>query len=610
MKNLSVRKKLITAFGTIFVLVMCIVCAIFGALGLIDSNNTEFHDNAFAGVRLADELDVLTTQSTREILYAAVSATADMSSLQRVTVVNEKVNTAKEYLQQALVKIEELRAIYNGDEATLDEAVTGIKQLLSVYDAEIESINGTGDETKLTTAAMYETKILPYQESVTTTIATIKQEMADSADDIYATTSSEIRMVGAIVLGISLVTVIVGVIYAIYITRTFRKGIKDVNNAAGQMARGDFDVSVSYRSKDEIGQMGVAIEGLAATTKAVISDLNAMLDEIAAGNLAVNSKRPELYVGEFSNIKNAVDAFTVKLNDTMKHIDNASDQVATGADQVSAGAQTLSQGATEQASSIQELSANISMISEMINANAQKADEANDKTSIAGSQLAAANEKMAEVVTAMDEIKESSEKIEEIIRTIEDIAFQTNILALNAAIEAARAGAAGKGFAVVADEVRNLAGKSQQAVQNTAELINASMEAVNRGNALVDDVAEDMRIVSESAGAVAQLNTSIAGEAKEAADAIVQVSTGIDQISDVVQTNSATSEQSAAAAIELSGQAKMLKSLIDEFTFIDETEEEYEEAYEAAPEIVLDTAPEEIFAAAPEASVSAYSDKY
>ena len=611
MKNLSVGKKLITAFGAVLLMLLCIVLAIFVSMQTVISVQVkDFHDRAFVGVQAADELDVLVTQSTREVLYAAISATADMSSLQRVTVVNAKVNTAKDYLQQALAKIEELREVYTDDPEVLDKGVTGIKQLMSVYDAEIESINGTGDETKMTTVEMYETKILPYQESVNAIIDEIQLHMTEFSDDIYENTTSEIMMVVMIVGSISVIAVATGVIFAIYITRTFRRGIKDVNDAAADMARGDFDVSVSYRSKDEIGQMGVAIEELAATTKAVISDLRAMLDEIAAGNLAVKSKRPELYVGEFSDIKNAVDAFTVKLNDTMKHIDNASDQVATGADQVSAGAQTLSQGATEQASSIQELSANISMISEMINANAQKADEANDKTNIAGAQMAAANDKMAEVVTAMDEIKESSEKIEEIIKAIEDIAFQTNMLALNAAIEAARAGAAGKGFAVVADEVRNLAGKSQKAVQNTAELINASMEAVNRGNALVDDVAEDMRIVSESAGAVAQLNTSIASEAKEAADAIVQVSTGIDQISSVVQTNSATSEQSAAAAIELSSQAKMLKELIDEFTFIEETEEEYEEAYEAAPEIVLDAAPEEISTAAFEAPAAVYSEKY
>ncbi len=611
MKNLSVRKKLITAFGAILVLVMFIVFAVFGGLGVLSNNNKEFHDSAFAGVSLADELDVLTTQSTREILYAAISATADMSSLQRVTVVNERVNTAKDYLQQALTKVEELREIYTGDTAVLDEAVTGIKQLLSVYDAEIESINGTGDDTKLSTAEMYETKILPYQQSVNDTIERIKEYEAEVADTIYETTNNEISLVYLMVIIITSGAVVVGVAFAVYITRMFRKGVEDVNNATVEMSRGNFDVEIRYHSRDEIGQMGVAMQELAATTKAVISDLSDMLDEIAAGNLDVKSKRPELYVGIFGKVKEAVGSFTEKLNATMLDINAVADQVATGADQVSAGAQTLSQGATEQASSIQELSATISVISEMINANAKKAGEANEKTDIAGAQVTDANKKMAEVVIAMDEIRESSDKIEEIIKTIEDIAFQTNILALNAAIEAARAGAAGKGFAVVADEVRNLAGKSQQAVQNTAELINASKEAVQRGNELVDNVAEDMRVVAESAGAAAQINTAIASDSKDAAEAILQVSTGIDQISSVVQTNSATSEQSAAASIQLSGQAQMLKELIDEFTFINESSERKpqavrETAVAAAPVVV----PEENFTAAPTASAGSYQDKY
>lgn len=168
----------------------------------------------------------------------------------------------------------------------------------------------------------------------------------------------------------------------------------------------------------------------------------------------------------------------------------------------------------------------------------------------------------------MNEIKVSAAKIQEIIKAIEDIAFQTNILALNAAVEAARAGDAGKGFAVVADEVRNLAGKSAEAAQNPQVLISNTTQAVAKGGELVADVAKDMNTVSESSAKVAEINAKISKAAKEAANSVSRITVGIDQITSVIQNNSATSEQSAAASEQLSGQAALLKEMIDEFTLI------------------------------------------
>ncbi len=585
MKNLSVQKKLIVGFGVLLMMIVCIAVAIFVSMQTVISVEVKnFHDRAYEGVQLADEIEVLITKASNEMLFAAQE---NMKSSALV-----RINSAKSFLNQASENTSALREIYEGDQANIDILTENLSLLITALNENAEYLSNPDIELALN---IYKANIFPFQRDAATTIGVVVAEEVMYADEIYANTVSEITKIVIIVAVISLLAIGAGVFFSIYITRMLRKGINEVSNAAVDMSKGNFDVSIKYRSKDEIGQMSVAIEDLAATTKAVISDLRYMLDEIAQGNLDVKSSRPELYVGIFADVKNAVGSFTEKLNDTMKHIDVVAEQVSTGSEQVSAGAQTLSQGATEQASSIEELSATIAVITEMINANADKANEANAKTSIAGSQLSAANDKMSDVVAAMNEIKDSSAKIEEIIKTIEDIAFQTNILALNAAIEAARAGAAGKGFAVVADEVRNLAGKSQQAVQNTADLINASMEAVQRGNALVSDVAEDMRTVAESAGKVAELNTAIATDSREAADAVIQVSTGIDQISNVVQTNSATSEQSAAASIELSAQAGALKELINEFTFIGETKQEQPEAepvFEEEPEIVPEEAPE------------------
>lgn len=557
LKNFKVRNKLFIAFGMILAMVVLILCAVLVSVTTINKNITDFHDQAFVGVELADKLDLLINVAARDTVYAAL----DNSTMSSVT----KVSSAKASLQEMLTTINELQEIYTGDIAILDEMTTEVKKLSGILDAEIEILTGTDAEASFT---FYEEKILPVRERVSTLAGQLVEYEEGIADKLYADTKSNADSTIVTVIILSIIAIINGVFFTIYITRQLGSGIKDVHNAAEEMAKGNFDVDVEYESKDELGEMGNAIEKLAANTKSVITDLGVLLDEIAHGNLAVKTSNPQLYIGIFGEILTSINRFTETLNGTMLNIDTAAEQVASGAGQVSSGAQSLSQGATEQASSIEELSATISVISEMINATSADADNANNQSIIAGEQLVSANEKTNQLVVAMNEIKVSAAKIQEIIKAIEDIAFQTNILALNAAVEAARAGDAGKGFAVVADEVRNLAGKSAEAAQNTQVLISNTTQAVAKGGELVADVAKDMNTVSESSAKVAEINAKISKAAKEAANSVSQITVGIDQITSVIQNNSATSEQSAAASEQLSGQASLLKEMIDEFTLI------------------------------------------
>ena len=179
------------------------------------------------------------------------------------------------------------------------------------------------------------------------------------------------------------------------------------------------------------------------------------------------------------------------------------------------------------------------------------------------------NEKMQLMIQAMEDISHCSNEISKIIKTIEDIAFQTNILALNAAVEAARPGTAGKGFAVVADEVRSLASKSAESSKNTSVLIENSLKAVENGTRIADETAQSLY---QAVNGVNEM-TAIIGQISEASSAqahsISQVTLGIDQISSVVQTNSATAQESAAASEELSSQSQMMKNLVNKFKLKD-----------------------------------------
>ncbi|MEG2144356.1 MAG: methyl-accepting chemotaxis protein, partial [Oscillospiraceae bacterium] len=196
---------------------------------------------------------------------------------------------------------------------------------------------------------------------------------------------------------------------------------------------------------------------------------------------------------------------------------------------------------------------------------AGNANLASGKMNTAGNEINESDKKMQQLIAAMANISKSSQEIGKVIKTIEDIAFQTNILALNAAVEAARAGAAGKGFAVVADEVRNLASKSAEAAKGTTALIEGSIQAVSNGTQLADATARSLANVVTTSMEVSVIVDKISKASSEQANAIKQVTMGVDQISSVVQTNSATAEESAAASEELSGQASMLKDLVSRF---------------------------------------------
>lgn len=363
-------------------------------------------------------------------------------------------------------------------------------------------------------------------------------------------------MIGMLLLAGCAVLVYIG-------TNMITKPVENLTYVAKEMARGNFDVRVEAKSSSEVGILAESLILTLQNLKSVIHDITRVMKSLENKDFDVYTEA--VYVGEFKAIEDSITSVRDSVNSALRQIKIVGDEVSSGADQVATGAQSLAQGATEQASSIQELSATITEIYDVTKKNSILANTAAEKVGQAGTEIEASNAKMQQLMGAMSEMTDKSAEIGKIVKTIDDIAFQTNILALNAAVEAARAGAAGKGFAVVADEVRNLASKSAEAAKTTTNLIDETIRAIAQGTQIANETANALVSVVEIAQeAVNEVNEiSLASETQN--NAVGQITTGVDQISAVVQTNSATSEESAAAAEQLSGQAQSLDELLSQF---------------------------------------------
>lgn len=282
------------------------------------------------------------------------------------------------------------------------------------------------------------------------------------------------------------------------------------------------------------------------------------MEEVADGNLMVDVKPKS----DRDLLGNSLKQLVERNKDSLLQIREGAVQVEISAGEVASASEALAQGSTEQASAIEQITASIDDIAEKTKNNAKKADEAADLVSKAIISMKKGNEQMEEMVSAMNEINVSSENISKIIKVIDDIAFQTNILALNAAVEAARAGDAGMGFAVVAEEVRNLAAKSSAAAAETAEMIEDSIKKIHMGTTIADDTMKSIEEISTVVSESENIINGIAEASNYQATAIEQIDQAVSQVSQVVSNNSATSEECAAASLELSGQAKRMRDLL------------------------------------------------
>ena len=403
-----------------------------------------------------------------------------------------------------------------------------------------------------------------YQETIQSNLGTLVGKLdevikkateltQESTDDMHST----IMLMQAITAVCLVLALFCLISLVVYVLKNVLAPILHITRQVQPLQEGKLDLALDHKTNDELGDLAGTLEKSMELIRGYIWDLNRIMEQMAKGNF--NVKTATAFIGEFRSIEESIDILTSNLSSTINSICQAQTQVSGNAEHLSSGAQNLAQGATEQASAVEELYATLDTLSRSAAENVKTAATAQDNARQTGEQVTISGQQMEQMVAAMKDITEASQQIEKIIATIEDIAFQTNILALNAAVEAARAGAAGKGFAVVADEVRNLASKSDEAAKATKGLIENSVQATGRGSRIVSEVSATLNRTLEL---VMQSNTAIGAiveAVKNDAESIAQVTEGIDQISAVVQSNSASSEESAAVSAELINQVQRME---------------------------------------------------
>ncbi|SBV35504.1 Chemotaxis protein [uncultured Stenotrophomonas sp.] len=338
----------------------------------------------------------------------------------------------------------------------------------------------------------------------------------------------------------------------------------EIQRLAGAAAAGDFSQrGDTDRYQHDFRIMVEQLNGLMQTTDSNLTEVSALLQAVASGDLTVCMEGD--FHGVFAVMRDDANATVAQLTSIVDRIQNAAASINTAAGEIATGNSDLSRRTEQQAANLEETAASMEELTSTVRQNAESARQANQLAIGAASVASDGGGAVAQVVGTMQQIEHSSRKIAEIISVIDGIAFQTNILALNAAVEAARAGEQGRGFAVVASEVRTLAQRSANAAREIKALIEDSVGKVADGSSLVNRAGATMDEIVASVRRVTDIMAEISAASQEQSAGIEQVNQAIMQMDETTQQNAALVEEATAAARSMEDQAQDLMEAVSVF---------------------------------------------
>jgi methyl-accepting chemotaxis protein len=507
--DIKIGTRLAGGFGLILSLILAMVLIGTTRLAGIGNVTAKMVDQDWAKAEAANVVDTLTRANARGTLELLIAP--DKAYRAKVY---ERIENNKKAVSEALATLDGLVYLPEGK-----AMLAAIKEQRAQYVRSIGQVAQLVEDEKSDEARqLMLAQALPVLDALQQDVKALAKLQSKIAADSGVEVKQSVEQSRNVMIVLGIVAILIGVAFSVWLTRSITHPLNQAVDIAKTVASGNLASKIEVRSRDETGQLLLAL-------KHMNESLTKIITEVRAGT----------------------------------------DTIATASGQITAGNLDLSARTEEQASSLQQTASSMEELTATVKQNADNARQANTLALSASDVASKGGAVVSQVVDTMGSINESAKKIVDIIAVIDGIAFQTNILALNAAVEAARAGEQGKGFAVVASEVRSLAQRSAAAAREIKELIGDSVEKVDAGARLVDRAGATMQEIVDSVRRVTDIMGEITAASTEQTAGIEQINQAISQMDEVTQQNASLVEEAAAASESLQEQAGKLSGLVGAF---------------------------------------------